>query len=169
MICCCVDCCLCCIEKCLKFISKEAYIQTAIHSSSFCSGAFDAFFLIARNIFRIGTVSVISGLALVIGKIWVAISVGIGAFYWFQEQFEDQLYDLVAPIILTMIIGYITASVFMDVFGMMVDTMIVCFITDCEQNGGEPQHADESLSSFLDKNGPLDENEVPLAQRKSVI
>ena len=29
--CCCLQCCLCCLEKVLKFISKNAYIQTAIH------------------------------------------------------------------------------------------------------------------------------------------
>ena len=45
---CCVDCCLCCLEKCLKFVSKQAYIQTAIHGSSFCTGCKDAFFTVAR-------------------------------------------------------------------------------------------------------------------------
>ena len=66
---CCVDCCLCCLEKCLKFVSKQAYIQTAIHGSNFCTGAKDAFFTIARNIFSIGAVSVISGVALVVNKV----------------------------------------------------------------------------------------------------
>jgi choline transporter-like protein 2/4/5 len=28
---CCVNCCLYCLEKCVKFIAKHAYIQTAIH------------------------------------------------------------------------------------------------------------------------------------------
>lgn len=29
--CCCIQCCLCCLEKFLKFVSKNAFIQTAIH------------------------------------------------------------------------------------------------------------------------------------------
>jgi len=54
----------------LKFVAKQAYIQTAIHGTNFCTGAKDAFFTIARNIFSVGAVSVVSGIALVIGKVF---------------------------------------------------------------------------------------------------
>jgi hypothetical protein len=29
---------LCLLEKCIKFVNKNAYIQTAIHGHSFCKG-----------------------------------------------------------------------------------------------------------------------------------
>mmetsp|Transcript_14870 Transcript_14870/g.25406 ORF Transcript_14870/g.25406 Transcript_14870/m.25406 type:complete len:555 (+) Transcript_14870:337-2001(+) len=45
---CCCQCCFYCLEKCMRFINKNAYIQTAIFGSSFCTSAKEAFFLILR-------------------------------------------------------------------------------------------------------------------------
>ena len=50
------------IEKCMKFINKNAYIQTAIFGYHFCKAAKCAFFLILRNIARIMALSIVSGL-----------------------------------------------------------------------------------------------------------
>ena len=44
---------------------------------------------------------------------------------------------------------------FMDVFHMAVDTVIMCYITDEEQNGGKAVFADSDLSDFIHKNGKL--------------
>lgn len=152
---CCVDCCLACLECCMKFISKNAYIQTAIHGGGFCSGCKEAFFVIARNILSIGAVSVVSGLGLLVGKIWICGVVGMAAFYWFTVSYQSNLRDLVAPTVLVMIIAYITASVFLDVFHTAVDTVIMCFIHDMESNQGRPIYADQSMSDFINEHGPI--------------
>lgn len=54
-----------------------------------------------------------------------------------------------------MLLAYMTASMFMDVFHAAVDTIIMCYITDAEQNNGVPQHADQSLALFLSQHGTL--------------
>lgn len=54
-----VQCCLWCFEKCLKFITRNAYIFIALKGDSFCSAAKDAFSLVVGNVTRIGTVQVI--------------------------------------------------------------------------------------------------------------
>jgi solute carrier family 44 (choline transporter-like protein), member 2/4/5 len=79
------------LEKCLKFISKQAYIQTAIHGTCFCTAAKDAFFTVARNIFTIGAVSVVTGMALVVGKIWVCTVAGISSYYYFHGAYEGKV------------------------------------------------------------------------------
>lgn len=66
---CCVQCCLWCLEKCMKFLNKNAYIQTAIFGYSFCTAAKKAFFLIARNIMRVMAVGVVSEVVLILGKV----------------------------------------------------------------------------------------------------
>ena len=38
-----------------------------------------------------GAVSVISGLALFIGKIWVMTVAGIGGYYYMQGQYDDKV------------------------------------------------------------------------------
>lgn len=45
---CCFQCFFWCLEKCMKFFNKNAYIQTAIFGTAFCTSAKEAFFLILR-------------------------------------------------------------------------------------------------------------------------
>jgi choline transporter-like protein 2/4/5 len=152
---CCVDCCLCCLEKCLKFISKQCYIQTAIHGSSFCTGCKDAFFTVARNIFSVGAVSVVSGIALTIGKVFVTAVAGVSSYLFFQGYYQTQMYDDIACTVLVMILAWISSSVFSEVFHMAADTVIMCYITDSEQNEGVPQHAAQDMAEFLAEHGAL--------------
>ncbi len=53
----------------MKFLNKNAYIQTAIFGYSFCTAAKKAFFLIARNIMRVMAVGVVSQVVLILGKV----------------------------------------------------------------------------------------------------
>ena len=66
---CILQCCMWCLEKCMKFLNKNAYIQTAIYGYSFCKAARSAFFLIARNILRIIAVSFVGDFVLFLGKV----------------------------------------------------------------------------------------------------
>ena len=55
--------------RCMKFINKNAYIQTAIHGYGFCHSARVAFFLILRNILRVAAVGIVSELVLLLGRV----------------------------------------------------------------------------------------------------
>jgi choline transporter-like protein 2/4/5 len=66
---CCIGCCLWCFEKCVKFLNKNAYIQTAIYGYSFCKAARTAFFLLLRNILRVAAVNMVSGFVIMLGKV----------------------------------------------------------------------------------------------------
>merc|ERR1712117_527768 len=55
-----VQCCIWCFEKCIQFLNKNAYIQICLLSKPFCTSAKNAFFLIARNALRFGTVAALS-------------------------------------------------------------------------------------------------------------
>jgi Plasma-membrane choline transporter len=54
---CCCQCCLWCLQCILKFISKNAYVQTAIFGTSFCKSCRQAFALIARNAARVAAIT----------------------------------------------------------------------------------------------------------------
>ena len=58
--------------------------------------------------------------------------------------------DFIAPIILIMTISYVTASMFIDVLPMAADTVIMCYITDIEQNNGTAKFADPKMTTFID-------------------
>jgi len=47
------------MEKCVKFITKNAYIQVALTSDHFCKSAWNGFALIVKNIHRFGAANTI--------------------------------------------------------------------------------------------------------------
>ena len=66
---CVLQCCMWCLEKCMKFLNKNAYIETAIYGYSFCKSARRAFFLLLRNILRVAAVNLVADFVLILGKV----------------------------------------------------------------------------------------------------
>ncbi len=155
---CCINCCLCLLECCMKFISKHAYIQTAIHGTSFCSSARNVFALIARNILRIGALVFTAELCLFIGKLFVTMLATATSYYWFNATMADDLYDIVAPTIFVAILSWMTATMFMDVLHMTVDTILHCFISDEEHNNGVAVFASDNMKAFVDDHGKMEDD-----------
>jgi choline transporter-like protein 2/4/5 len=157
---CCINCCLWCLECCMKFISKNAYIQTAIYGTPFWASAKGAFSLIASNIMRIGAIMVTSGGALFIGKIFVTALATICTYFFLgSSALQKNLYDPVGPLVLTALIAWMTATMFMDVLNMAIDTIFQCFISDEVSNNGVAAFGGDSLKSFVDENGKMEKED----------
>lgn len=148
---CCCQCCLWCFEKCIQFINKNAYIQTAIFGKPFCAAARDAFYLILRNMGRIGAVSFVSGFVLVIGKLFISVSTTTVAYYLMVEYIADELHSLAAPTVLVFLIAYFLADMFLDVFEIGLSAILQCFVADEEMFDGADCYAEGSLQTWIDK------------------
>jgi len=64
--------CLFILEECIKYISKNAYIQIALTNKSFCPGAFDAFVLMVKNIGRFAIAGGIGRVYMFFGTILIS-------------------------------------------------------------------------------------------------
>ena len=53
----------------MRFLNKNAYIQTAIYGYSFCKACKCAFFLLLRNILRVAAVNMVADFVLMLGKV----------------------------------------------------------------------------------------------------
>ena len=148
---CCCQCMFWCLEKCMKFINKNAYIQTAIFATSFCESARKAFFLILRNAARIGAVSYVSAAVLIIGKLTISVLTTGIAYFAIIETLEDDVYSYAGPLVLIFFIAYVLADMFMDVFEIAIVAILHCFVADEEMNG-TARYATGGLSSWVDKN-----------------
>lgn len=155
---CCINCCLCCLECIMKFISKNAYIQTAIRGTPFCLSAGNSFRLIANNIMRIGAILMTSELALFVGKIFVTVLASTLSYIYISDYFTKDLYDPVGPTVMVMILSWMTATMFMDVLHMSIDTIFHCFIADESSNGGVAVFAGDDVKGFVDTHGKMEEN-----------
>jgi len=156
---CCCQCCFCLLEKCLRFISKNAYIQCAIFSSSFCKSCRKAFFLIARNLARVAALTYVSAAVLIIGKLFISSVVTLfGYFLIINSGVYQDLNSTAGPTILIFLIAYWVSDFFMDVFDMSITAVLHCFIAD-EEMFTDQIYAEDDLKKYIDENGAEKDNE----------
>jgi len=150
---CALQCYMWCMEKCMKFLNKNAYIQTAIFGTNFCTSAKNAFFLILRNIARIGACTVVSEFVIIIGKAFICVITGGISYFGMSQPDGPDITSPIGPVVMIMILSWFTASMFMNIFGMAISTILQCFIADEEMFDASTRFADATLASFIDKNG----------------
>ena len=159
----------------MKFLNKNAYVQTAIFGTSFCESSRNGFFLVVRNAARISAISSVSSAVLIVGKLFIsAVTTGL-AYYVMNEQIGPELYSIGGPTVVVFLISYFVSDFFMDsklshavesqccmhlsqtnfllsVFDMGTTTILHCFIADEEMFDGDECYAEGELQSWIDKN-----------------
>lgn len=75
----CCQCCLGCFERILQYLTRNAYIETAIFGLSFCAAGRKAFSILSSNALRVFAINSVGDFVLLLGKAFVvAITVLIG-------------------------------------------------------------------------------------------
>jgi len=142
-----VQCCLHCFERFIKFLNKNAYIQIAIRGYNFCSSAKKAFFIIAANVLRFGTIAMLGEVIQWIGYVFImGISLVIG--YFLLDAMHSDISPFL-PLIMYAIMSYIIGMLFMNVFGLAVDTCLQCFIF-AEENKPDGDYVPGQLKGIMD-------------------
>ncbi|XP_073776231.1 choline transporter-like protein 5-A isoform X4 [Danio rerio] len=139
---CCLKCCFWCLERFIRFMNRNAYIMIAIYGKNFCTSAREAFYLLMRNVVRVAVLDKVTDFLLFLGKLLIAGSVGVIAFFLFTRkipiiQEEVPVLNYYCVPLLTVILGsYLIAHSFFSVYAMCVDTLFLCFCEDLERNDG---------------------------------
>jgi len=144
---CCLQCCMWCVEKCAKFLNKMAYIQIALFSYSFCKAARCAFFLILRNILLIAAVAIVSEFTCALVLILIPMMTTFLAYNFFATMTE--LNSIFGVTFFTMCISYFTALKFTETLGMIISTILQCYIADTELFPPDQRYAEGSLKSAV--------------------
>merc|ERR1712113_587109 len=109
-----------------------------------------AFFLILRNALRFGAVAMLGGGVHAIGYICIMTGTAV-AGYFIIRAMHDSVSPLV-PVFSYIVVSYIIAKLFMNVFGLAVDTCLQCFLA-CEEGGfGGEDYIPSDLKKFLKDN-----------------
>lgn len=97
----CIACCAGCFEELVKYISKHAYIETALHNANFCKGCVESASLIFNNMFRIGVLHGITGLAVFFGILTIAALSTICGFIFMKSfsAFGSVVFETLAPLL----------------------------------------------------------------------
>jgi len=146
----CIQCCMWCVEKCMKFLNKNAYIQTAIYGTSFCASCVKAFFLIARNVLRVIAVNMVADFILMLGRMFIPIVTTLCAYLILAYK-EGSTNGLVLPLIFVFILSYFIGCMYSEIFGMSIETILCCFIADEEMfpADGGLRFAEKGLATTL--------------------
>ena len=148
---CSCGCCLWCLDNFLRFMNKNAFIQTAIFGTSFCRSATEAFYLIARNAAKIGAITYVSEAVSIVGKLFITASTGVASYFAIDYFIGEDLSSIAGPCVLILILAYNVADAFMDVFEIGVSTILQCFVADDEMFTEEEAFAGGDLKEFIDE------------------
>ena len=151
----CVSCCLACFERLIKFINKNAYIMTAICGDNFCRGARRAIFLLLRHAWSVIAVNFIADWVMFFGKLQVVtatVAVGWAMLTQLNMAGDDkQTEDCIITLIVIAVIAYVIASIFVAVFSVCVDVVLLSFCYDLDVNNGKdkPYYLPKDLQKSL--------------------
>ncbi|XP_021754845.1 choline transporter protein 1-like [Chenopodium quinoa] len=151
------NCCLKCVEWTIKSVNRNAYIMIAITGKSFFKSSAIATELIMNNILRIGKVNVVGDVILSLGKLCVSLSSAMFAFLMLDtydyKSAHKKITSPLFPVLACWILGYVVATLFFGVVEMSIDSIILSFCQDAEENQGTAQYAPPLLLETLtDKN-----------------
>jgi hypothetical protein len=142
-----------CLEKCMKFMTKNAYIQVAIKGTNFCTSAKAVFFLLLKNFARFGVAASLGAIMHALGFIFIMSCTVVLGYFILQGLHPDV--HPVLPMIIYAIISYVVAKLYMNVFGLAIDTMLQCFIC-VEKEPGDKSFVPGPLQKFINKNVPAE-------------
>ncbi|KAK9892591.1 hypothetical protein WA026_020973 [Henosepilachna vigintioctopunctata] len=144
-----IDCCLSNIEEFIRFLSKNAYIQTAMHGQPFFKSGKRAAKLLVSNAANVIAVNSIGDFVLVIAQLLLmVVSTTVAVFiakatglthYW-------------AIAIICAFVAVCMAATFFAIFEATIDCIFICFCEDTTLNDGmaRPYFMSKGLMQFIE-------------------
>lgn len=121
------------LEKCIKYLNKNAYIQIALLGTPFCTSAKNAFFLIMRNIARFAWVALLGGMINFIGIAFIVVATAVAGYFILKGLYPDV--TPILPMAVYIIMAYLVAKLYMNVFHLAVASILQCFLATEEMGG----------------------------------
>jgi hypothetical protein len=146
---CVIRCILWCLDQYVKFITKNAYIQIALHSENFCKSAWNSFCLIIRHAGRFGSAGMIGWIMMILGKGTIMGASAALTFIYIREGYPDVSQPLIGTLIVAAV-AYLVASLFLSIFTFACTAILHSFIL--AEDTGCKLPAPTSLQPFLDFN-----------------
>ena len=123
-----VACCLWCLEKCMKYISKNAYIVVAVTGRSFCSSGMTALSLLLKNAAQVAATGLVCTFVMLLGKTVICgASVVVGYLVLSAMASSLSLSSVAFPLLCIALLSYFSACSFLEVYDMAIDTILICF------------------------------------------
>jgi len=128
-------------------MSKKCYIETVIHNTWFCGSLYQVMKVLFTMLDYIAVLEYISLLMLFFGKLAISLGVTMIGGYILNSL---ELKSVIFPTLCCLLMGFVTASMFIEVYEMCLDTILMCF---CEAKLAPDSGVcvPSSLEAFMDE------------------
>ena len=158
-------CCIWCVDCCIKFITENAYIQTAIRGTAFCTSAKESFYMMVRNPATFAATTTVGYLVTIIGK--GAITALVGWLTWLLTGYAlPNVEQPIVPGVFGAILGFTTSSLFLQLFDFTALAILQSFLVNKESGGTIA--APEELREHLDR-WEEEESKYQEAKRQQMV
>eukprot|EP01050_Picozoa_sp_SAG11_P010124 SAG11_NODE_997_length_6241_cov_7.990557_2_plen_1284_part_00 len=130
-----VHCCLYLLEKCVRYITMNAYIIIAIEGKGFCLSAWRSFKLLFSNALRIATTQVLATIITLLAQVFIILGCTCGTVLILSEleyftEGEGYVENPLFPALLVLISSAFVANCFMQVYTIAINTLLLSFCLD---------------------------------------
>lgn len=134
------------MEKCVKYISKNAYIQVALQNTNFFKSAWNAFALIIKNVHRFGMAAAVGNVFMVTGALMITSLNGFICYLFLTKLDIVKVNNAIPPVVVVCIISILIAYTFLSIFSFSSDAILQAFLLDEElrfMGGDRPEYMQE--------------------------
>lgn len=112
--------------------------------------------LIWANAARVSIVNGIGGAFTFLGAIFICAATVFICWFLMEDldPYKSELNSNFWPLFFIFIISYTIGGLFLAVYGMAIDSILLCFMHDEEiavGRGGKPAHCPDTLAQFFDE------------------
>ena len=119
-----------------NLVASVAISTESAKLEPFLTSARHALSLLMGNALSVGAVTIISEYVMLFGKVLITASALGIAYAILTSQIALSSAGLILMLVFIGIIAYCVASVFISVFGVCIDTVLLSYCYDLEQNAG---------------------------------
>lgn len=120
------------MEKCVKFVSKTAYIQIALANTWFFKSAWFGFALVIKNAHRFGAATSIGNIFMVTGMLAIMGVNGLIGYLFLTNFTFIEVQSPIPPVVAICVISGSIAYGFISIFSFTTDAILQSFLLDEE-------------------------------------
>lgn len=136
----CGTCILNCIEKIVDYINVAGLCYVAVSGDGFCSSCWSAFLLNLKHTAKFSFANLLAKLFTLLGKLAICVANVFSLLQIMKMRGDmDEVTSTLGPIVVTTIVTYMTATIFLGMFDTSVMAILTSLALDMDLHDGEPK------------------------------
>jgi len=139
------------MDKCVKYISKNAYIQVALTNNHFFKSAWNGFALIIKNVHRFGAANSIGNIYMVFGCLMIMAANGLVGYLFLTQFTYVAVTSPIPPVVVVCVLSGTIGYTFLSIFSFSSDAILQSFLLDEELRFNGHGNRPEYMMPFADE------------------